>query len=141
MVCLYLSTEYNANERHSSQGGILARAESILMNDKEKNTLVDEIDSVLNHSKRINPKIASRRIKIITQPQLMRLDTLPKLTNREIEIMSLVIDGYHYKEIARILNISFQTIKALLKNIFTKLGVNSRVEATLPYTKQREEFS
>lgn len=139
-VCLYLSTEHNSNESHLAQKGVLASADWILLNDTIKNTLVEEIDNVLNQGKRINPKIANRIIKFITHPQLKQWDTVQKLTCREIEIMNLVADGYPYKEVANRLNISFQTLKTHLKNIFTKMSVNTRVEATLKYTKHNGEI-
>jgi len=115
--------------------GILASADWILLNDSQKNTLVDEIDHVLNKGKRINPKVASRIIQFITQPKFRYWDSAKELTNREAEIMNLLIDGLADKEIASKLGISLQTVKSHLKHIYAKLGVCNRVEAMLVYTK------
>lgn len=54
-----------------------------------------------------------------------------QLSNREIEILSLVAQGASNKEIAKKLVISVNTVKVHLKNIYNKIGVSSRTEATL----------
>ncbi|NHB69871.1 response regulator transcription factor [Perlabentimonas gracilis] len=134
-VCLYLSTEETTQEQPKDLDGILASADWILLNDSQRNTLVDEIDHVLNKGKRINPKVASRIIQFITQPKFRYWDSAKELTNREAEIMNLLIDGLADKEIASKLGISLQTVKSHLKHIYAKLGVCNRVEAMLVYTK------
>ena len=47
------------------------------------------------------------------------------LTNRELEVLSLVVQGYINKEIAIKLNISLTTVITHRKNITEKLGVKS----------------
>ncbi|MNV96756.1 Transcriptional regulatory protein LiaR [compost metagenome] len=51
------------------------------------------------------------------------------LTKREQEILALLEQSMSNKRIALALNISVQTVKWNLKNIFIKLGVSSRYEA------------
>ncbi|RJF93626.1 LuxR C-terminal-related transcriptional regulator [Sphingomonas cavernae] len=53
------------------------------------------------------------------------------LTPREIEILGLVAAGMSNKRIALTLNITLETVKWNLKNIFIKLGVSSRYDAMI----------
>lgn len=55
------------------------------------------------------------------------------LTKREKEIIAEVSQGLCDKEIAAKIIISPATVKTHVKNIYRKLGVRNRVEASLKY--------
>ena len=60
------------------------------------------------------------------------------MTRREQEILELLEQSMSNKRIALALNLSLQTVKWNLKNIFSKLGVSSRYDAILVVRRQRE---
>ena len=58
-------------------------------------------------------------------------DTLAELTQREREIVRLIVEGASNKEVASSLNISERTVKGHLSNVFQKLGVADRLKLVL----------
>ncbi|MEM5286978.1 LuxR C-terminal-related transcriptional regulator [Paraburkholderia sabiae] len=61
----------------------------------------------------------------------------PVLTQREVEILTLVAQAMSNKRIALALNITLETVKWNLRNIFAKLGVSSRYDAMM-WARKRE---
>ncbi|MCY1443065.1 Bacterial regulatory protein, luxR family [compost metagenome] len=60
----------------------------------------------------------------------------PALTRREHDILVLLGQSMSNKRIALALNLSLQTVKWNLKNVFTKLGVSSRYDAIIAGRKR-----
>ncbi|MCL4858080.1 MAG: tetratricopeptide repeat protein [Caldilineaceae bacterium] len=53
----------------------------------------------------------------------------PQLSERELEVLALVAEGYKNPEIADMLFVTLSTVKAHCNNIYSKLGVANRVQA------------
>ncbi|MGC5326896.1 AAA family ATPase [Brevibacillus sp. SYSU BS000544] len=62
-------------------------------------------------------------------------ELIEPLTERELEVLRLMADGFTNKEIAEQLVITIGTVKFHVNNIFTKLGVNRRTKAILEAKK------
>jgi DNA-binding NarL/FixJ family response regulator len=69
------------------------------------------------------------------QSQKAPASDLTSLSPREREVLDLLSKGHRYKEIADTLSISFDTVRAHLRNIYDKLHVRSRTEAVVKYLK------
>ena len=54
-----------------------------------------------------------------------------RLTQRELEVIALIVGGYTNKDMAQRFAISEHTVKHHLTNIFDKLGVSNRLELAL----------
>ncbi len=62
-----------------------------------------------------------------------------KLSKREYEVLSLLAEGYRYKEICSALGISLSTVRTHIRRIYQALQVESRTEATVKFL-QRQSF-
>ena len=60
---------------------------------------------------------------------------LTTLTRRELEVLSDLASGRTNKQIARDLGVSLNTVKFHVRNLFQKLGVNSRSQAIALYLR------
>lgn len=61
----------------------------------------------------------------------MKGNQMQKLTEKETEILKLLIRGYDNREIAEALCVSIHTVKAHLTSVFRKLNVKNRTKAIL----------
>ena len=52
-----------------------------------------------------------------------------RLTRREVEILSLIVEGHSSKTVADLLFVSKRTVDFHLDNIYEKLHVNNRMQA------------
>ena len=52
-----------------------------------------------------------------------------RLTRREVEILSLVIEGHSSKQVAELLFISKRTVDFHLDNVYGKLNVKNKMQA------------
>lgn len=66
--------------------------------------------------------VVAKRVK-----EMKQLRSLYRLTRREGQILEQMILGLPYKEITGILNISRNTLKRHIANIYVKVGVKSRL--------------
>lgn len=57
------------------------------------------------------------------------------LTNREKQIVELIVKGLSNKEIAEQLFISIHTVKAILENIYEKYDIHNRVQLAVYFIK------
>jgi DNA-binding NarL/FixJ family response regulator len=62
-------------------------------------------------------------------PDVSNADRLASLTNRENEILQALCDGRSTNEVAGAFGISRMTVQSHVKNILSKLGVHSKIEA------------
>lgn len=71
----------------------------------------------------------SKRVSNITMQDPRPNEEPIKLTKREIEVLTLVIEGKSSKEVADMLYVSKRTVDFHLANIYDKLQVTNRVQA------------
>ena len=103
-------------------GAIEAGAAGYLLNDVDPEVIVQGIHRAAAGDMVLAPDLATRVLKGMRSP-------LPRLTDREIEVLRHLARGATNKEIARTLFVTEATVKSHLAHIFTKLDVDSRSRA------------
>lgn len=53
------------------------------------------------------------------------------LTARELDVLRLIAKGYQAPEVAAVLGLSAHTVRGYVRDVYRKLGISSRAEATL----------
>ena len=95
---------------------------------------LESINEVYNGGASISPAVAKKMFGFFVNKNVLLVspgheDLL--LTEREKEILRLMMDGHHYKFIADKSFISYETVRTHVKHIYKKLHVASRSEAVL----------
>lgn len=80
--------------------------------------------------------LSSQATKILLSELREPPDENFKLTNREKEILTLIVEGLSNKQIAKRLFLSSSTVQFHVSNILSKLGVSKRTQAAYLALKQ-----
>lgn len=116
---------------------IKAGADGYLLKDEPIEKIKEAIDNLLkNEGAPMSPSIARKVLNILTNTE-QRFSKSEKtkpaneynLTERETDILTLLVDGLEYKEIAQKLGLSPNTIRNNVSKIYSKLHVTSRMQA------------
>lgn len=101
-----------------------------------KSAAIDEIVSAVRRLRAgeallsVNEVIEMLRVATAERRKEHELELLlERITPRELQILEALAVGLNSKEIAQRLNITIETERSHMSNIFDKLGVNSRLQA------------
>ena len=84
----------------------------------------------------MSPSIATKVLGLFSQ-QFKRTEETEPLTEREKDVLARLVDGHSYKTAAAELGMGIETLRYHIKNIYSKLHVNSKSEAVLKATRNR----
>ncbi|MCX6884381.1 MAG: response regulator transcription factor [Verrucomicrobia bacterium] len=117
---------------------LMAGATGYLLKRTSREKLLEAIKETTNGGAPMSRQIARRVVQFFHQmdqntPAARPPVHLDGLTDREEQVLALLAKGHSYKEIADLLNISFETVRTHVRSIYDKLHVHSRTEATLKY--------
>jgi NarL family two-component system response regulator LiaR len=105
-------------------GVLAAGAISYLLKNVTADELAKAIRDAISGRSTLSPEAAHVLVQATRVPQ----HSLFELTEREQEVLHLVVQGHSNQQIADLLIVSVATVKAHLGNIFSKLQVSSRAE-------------
>ena len=113
-------------EDASVVGAVRAGAIGYLLKDTQAEALCQAIKAAAAGQVQLTPKAAARLMQAVSGPE-----SSEALTKRETDVLELLAQGYSNKQIARSLSTTEKTIKTHVSRILSKLGVQSRTQATL----------
>ncbi len=119
---------------------VRAGANGYVLKDVPGEEIAAGIRAVMGGDSLISPSMASKLLAEFAQLRRRDADDavthLPKLTEREIEVLGLVARGLGNREIGKELFISENTVKNHVRNILEKLQLNTRMEAAMYAVRQ-----
>lgn len=111
-----------------------------LTKDNPSEKVASTVRQVFHEGSSLEPQLADRLLAEFANPSSRKDDNydaaLTSLSPREREILKMVADGKPNKIIADELDISEHTVRNHISNIFPKLHVNNRTEATVVAIKK-----
>jgi DNA-binding NarL/FixJ family response regulator len=128
---------------------IKSGAQGYLLKDIEPDQLVDMLEGVRHGEAPLSGLMAARILDEFSraapvarsvadqESAVLAGDAAPGLTEREIEVLELVVAGRSNTEIAKDLFITTYTVKNHLSNILSKLHLQNRVQLAVYAVRQR----
>jgi DNA-binding NarL/FixJ family response regulator len=114
------------SDRPRIMGALEAGACGYLLKDVDSDAVADGIRAAARGESPLDPRAARTILEARSAP-----DPLAGLSQREREVLGLLVEGLPNKLIARRLEISEKTVKSHLTRIFRELGVTDRTQAAL----------
>lgn len=114
---------------------IVSGADGYLLKDEPVEKIKEAIVNLLNDGGvPMSPSIARRALHLLMNakvdlPHAPKINPDYHLTEREKEVLSFLVEGWEYKEIGLKMNISPNTIRNHISNIYKKLHVTSKTQA------------
>ena len=108
-----------------------AGAISYILKDMKMNKLGDAIIKAHNGEVILHPKVAARVLQNIRRDSEEDNIIFTELTERELDVLKLIANGYSNSQIAEELVISENTVKGHVSNILSKLHLADRTQAAV----------
>jgi len=110
---------------------IKAGASGYLLKDSSPQQLITAIRDVHRGESSLHPAIARKLMGEFVSPSTNPPTTKTPLTDREIDVLKLVAQGYSSQEIAEKLSVGERTVGKHVSNILEKLHLANRTQAAL----------
>lgn len=132
------------NNEEEVWASLSAGANAYCLKDIEPDRLINVVESVHDGAAWLDPAIASIVLKNLSSRPIKKYSHIQsgdattektQLTERELEVLKLLVDGNSNAEIAKRLVVSIHTAKAHVCNILQKLSVDDRTQAAIKALK------
>ena len=115
------------HDSHKIFDSLKAGASGYLLKHTSLPEIKESIENLLKGGAPMSPQIARKVISHFNE-EAPKKNEDSMLTNREQDIVNGLVDGLSYKMIADRFDISIDTVRAHIRNIYKKLHVNSKAE-------------
>ena len=130
-----------SDEEEDLYEAVKAGAAGYLLKEISIEEVAEAIRSVMTGQSLITPSMASKLLaefsNLSKKAEARSSVPVPRLTDRELEVLRLVAQGMSNKEIAAELYISENTVKNHVRNILEKLHLHSRMEAVVYAVREK----
>ena len=130
-----------SDEESDLYEAVRAGANGYLLKDVPGEEIADGLRAVQSGQSLISPSIASTLLSefatMIKKHEQVPTALVPRLTDRELQVLKLVARGMANKAIAAELFISENTVKNHVRNILEKLQLHSRMEAVMYAVREK----
>jgi DNA-binding NarL/FixJ family response regulator len=115
---------------------ICAGASGYLLKNTPPARLLESLTEVVGGGAPMSPEVARRVVTVFRQFRPPDRASY-RLTPQEVALLTLMVEGHHYKTAADAMGISINTVSFHLKHIYEKLQVHSKTEAVAKALRER----
>jgi DNA-binding NarL/FixJ family response regulator len=114
-----------------------AGATGYILKSQPAQVVVAQLQRIEQGEPALSPSIAARVLQHFRNQPSTRADdpvedaSVQQLTERELDVLRLIAKGFKSSEVAELLGLSSHTVTGYVRDIYRKLGISSRAEATL----------
>jgi two-component system NarL family response regulator len=128
-----------SDEEEDLYEAVKAGATGYLLKEISIEEVANAIRAVVTGQSLISPSMASKLLSEFNNlaKQAQQKIQVPKLTERELQVLKLVAQGMSNREVAEDLFISENTVKNHVRNILEKLHLHSRMEAVVYAVREK----
>ena len=128
-----------SDEEEDLYEAVKAGATGYLLKEISIEEVANAIRAVVTGQSLISPSMASKLLSEFNNlaKQAQQRVLVPKLTDRELQVLKLVAQGMSNREVAEELFISENTVKNHVRNILEKLQLHSRMEAVVYAVREK----
>jgi DNA-binding NarL/FixJ family response regulator len=134
---ILIDTVFNDSEKIFL--ALCAGASGYILKNDPPHKFIEAINDVYNGGAPFSSAVAKHVLSFFTHQNVILVSPGNEdyhLSEREKEILHLMIEAFNYKAIAEKLYISYETVRTHVKNIYKKLHVTSRNEAVMKAIQQ-----
>jgi DNA-binding NarL/FixJ family response regulator len=136
-VKILIQTVFNDSEKIFQ--ALCAGASGYILKNDPPHKYLEAINEVYNGGAPISASVAKKVLGFFANKNVVLTspgNTDYQLSDREKEILRLMVDGHNYRTIADRSYISYETVRTHVKHIYKKLHVASRSEAVMKAIQQ-----